>query len=238
MKVTKDILQEFNIVSMSILHQNSTINCVLFKTIKNKIELLIYENLMFEIDSNIILNLNITYKENAIFKIANVLIEVIEYKDNILSASIIHTDDTFIQNFIKKLNYLDFQDNKYGRRKEIRLSIGKKNWKDFGLTDIEQKIFSTKDKIYQSCVIIDASFHGISFITTYNNTKFKMIDNFNLNINFSNPNQSIILQAHKVNTRINKTSNLTFATISCQLLEPINHIWKERIINLIENQNH
>ena len=60
-------------------------------------------------------------------------------------------------------------------------------------------------------------------------------DDYIIQVSFSSPEQNILLQAHKVHIKLNHTENRTFATISCQLLEPINYIWKERVIKLLES---
>ena len=137
-------------------------------------------------------------------------------------------------NLLELLSRLDLQDEKYGRRKEPRIKLGKEKSLLFGLSSAEQKLFSKSAKIIQPCAIIDASIHGICVITPYENPAFKNIENFNIHLSFINPEQTVILQAHKVSSKINDTQNKVFSTISCQLLEPINYIWKERVIKMIE----
>ena len=83
------------------------------------------------------------------------------------------------------------------------------------------------------------SLHGICIITPFYNDFSKKLDNFIIQVSFSNPEQNVLLQAHKVHTKLNHSENKTFATISCQLLEPINYIWKERVIKMLEtSENH
>ena len=139
-----------------------------------------------------------------------------------------------IMRLLELLSRLDLQDEKYGRRKEPRIKLGKEKSLLFGLSSAEQKLFSKSAKIIQPCALIDASIHGICVITPYENPAFKNIENFNIHLSFINPEQTVILQAHKVSSKINDTQNKVFSTISCQLLEPINYIWKERIIKMIE----
>ena len=112
------------------------------------------------------------------------------------------------------------------------IAIGKLNAQLFGLQTLEQKIL-TGERTHP-CVIIDASLHGLCIITPFNNDISKKLDNFVIQVFFSNPEQNILLQAHKVHTKLKHTENKTFATISCQLLEPINYIWKERVIKMLE----
>ena len=69
----------------------------------------------------------------------------------------------------------------YGRRKEKRIEIGKRNSARFGLTSPEQTVFVNGIKMQQPCAVVDAR-------------------------------------------------------ISCQLLEPIHFVWKERVIKLLESE--
>ena len=132
---------------------------------------------------------------------------------------------------------MEYQDEKYGRRKEPRVHIGKEKATQFGLTSIEQKLFSHQAKIIQPCAISDVSLHGICIITPFDDHQFKNIKNFNIQITFSEPNQTVNLEAHKVHTKLNHITNKTFATISCQLLEPISYVWKERVIKMLESES-
>ena len=82
-------------------------------------------------------------------------------------------------------------------------TLTKNNYKNFGLSSAEQKIFSKTAKIIQPCALLDVSVHGICIITPFENPAFKNIENFHLQLSFSNPEQTVILQCHKVHTRLN-----------------------------------
>ena len=164
-------------------------------------------------------------------------LNIIEKDSNYIIATVKNEEQKHnktIMKLLELLSRLDLQDEKYGRRKEPRIKLGKEKSLLFGLSSAEQKLFSKSAKIIQPCAIIDASIHGICVITPYENPAFKNIENFNIHLSFINPEQTVILQAHKVSSKINDTQNKVFSTISCQLLEPINYIWKERIIKMIE----
>lgn len=142
-------------------------------------------------------------------------------------------DNIKLKTIIEELRKYELQDENYGRRKELRITIGKTNAKTFGLKTLEQKMFLNGIKDVQSCSIIDASIHGIQIITNYN-MLIHNIENFKIKIDFTEPEESIIISAHKIHTRLKEIENKTYAYISCQLLEPIQFVWKNRIINIIE----
>ena len=122
----------------------------------------------------------------------------------------------------------------FGRRKEERIKIGKEKFKNFGLSRIEQSLFFAGIKAVQPCVVLDASVHGICVVTT-ETPALKREENFSIKLSFDNPLQTVSLKAHKVYSRLTKTESKTFATVSCQLLEPIHFAWKERVIKMIES---
>lgn len=246
MNISKELLEEFNITSINIKDETKSINCFLVKsdfkelhTVKkfyfkyfqkfnNKTEL----NNFFS-KKHHKLYISVKNKENDTFFISESTISIVEYGLDFFTVHFI-TYDSFLATFINKISFLEYQDQKYGRRKEPRISINKENFSTFGLSSLEQKIFSKSAKIIQPCAIIDISLHGICIITSYTTSIFKNIENFHINISFENPKQNVILQAHKVHTKLTETNSKIFSTISCQLLEPIPYIWKERVINMFE----
>ena len=91
-------------------------------------------------------------------------------------------------------------------------------------------------KIQQPCAVVDASIHGICIITPCTDQRMKDCDSFNVMLNFVNPEQAIVLKCHKVHAQLKKTESKIYARISCQLLEPIHFVWKERVIKLLESE--
>ena len=76
--------------------------------------------------------------------------------------------------------------------------------------------------------------HGICIITPFDNPIFKTLENFSIQLSFNNPEQTVILQCHKVHTKLSNTEHRVFSTLSCQLLEPIHYAWKERVMQMLE----
>ena len=233
MTITKELLIDSGIISMNIIKDVLNINCILIKSEKDTL-LFNYTGKESFIENDKI-TLNIMHKgTSTIPETSKIELLVMEAGQDYIQASIIKTDD-FFSTFLKKLSFLEYQDEKYGRRKEPRLVVGKNNFEAFGLTSVEQNLFSESARIIQPCAILDVSFHGICIITRFENPAFKNIENFNIHLAFTNPVQTVILMAHKVHSKLKSTEeNNVFATISCQLLEPINYVWKERVIKLLE----
>lgn len=138
--------------------------------------------------------------------------------------------------FISALENLDEKYIKYGRRKEERIEIGKRNSSRFGLSSPEQTVFINGIKMQQPCAVVDASIHGICIITPCSDQRMKDCDSFNVMLNFISPEQTIVLKCHKVHSHLKKTENKVYARISCQLLEPIHFAWKERVIKVLESE--
>ncbi|MBR1640613.1 MAG: hypothetical protein IJ688_14660 [Treponema sp.] len=169
-----------------------------------------------------------------------VLLNIIERDSDYLVINIAKSSFTpngTMNKLIELLSLLNEREEKYGRRKEPRIKISKENFLQLGLSSIEQKIFSKTAKLIQPCAIVDVSVHGVCLITGFENPAFKNIENFHLQLLFTNPEQTAILQCHKVHSKLNRTENRVFATFSCQLLEPIHYVWKERILKMIENED-
>ena len=246
MNISRDLLEEFNIISMILKTSNKSISCFPVKAEFNKVHLektLQFKYLQqftdetdtsqFFTENNHILSVTIKKTDNDNFLISDAKIELIESGLDYFICRVIECDD-FFQSFLNRISFLEYQDEKYGRRKEPRIAIGKDKAVSFGLTSIEQKLFSKTEKLVQPCVILDVSLHGICIITPFEDPRFKSIDNFFIQISFTNPEQTIVLQAHKVHLKLNPTQNKIYATLSCQLLEPISYIWKERVIKMLE----
>lgn len=249
MNISRDLLEEFNIISMSLKNTNKSMSCFpvkaefkelhLTKTLQFKFLQQFSnetENSQFCTQNNHILSVTIKENDSENFLISDVKIEIIEFGLDYFICKVNDCDD-FFQSFLNRISFLEYQDEKYGRRKEPRIPIGKNKANLFGLASIEQKLFSKTETLIQSCVILDVSLHGICIITPFEDTRFKSIDNFFIQISFINPEQSVVLQAHKVHLKLNPTQNKVYATLSCQLLEPISYIWKERVIKILEQES-
>jgi predicted metal-binding transcription factor (methanogenesis marker protein 9) len=238
MNITKELLVDLDIVSISIVEKDKTIICCLVKVEKN--QFLFKFSGIIDFSNQSQKELSITTKDNnsSFLSVSKTAIVIIEYGHDYFLCKI-NSSDEIIKRILERLSHLEYQDEKYGRRKEPRITIGKERAQIFGLSSLEQKIFFNTEKKKQPCFIVDVSLHGISIITPFYNDFSKKLDNFIIQVSFSNPEQNVLLQAHKVHTKLNHSENKTFATISCQLLEPINYIWKERVIKMLEtSENH
>ena len=87
---------------------------------------------------------------------------------------------------------IEKNDEKYGQRKEPRIKIGIKYSQDFGLKSPEQIFVLERERYSGPCAIVDASIHGVQILAPYS-AILRNINNFNMLIAFSNPNQHIIV---------------------------------------------
>lgn len=246
MTVSKELMQDFNISSMALSYFDyefykktgedsfGLIPCILTKYDDGKLCFKLLEN--FRPDSIDVVDLQVSIKESEnCFIQETSLLKILEIGKDYVIVNITHSSDT-IGRLLELLSVLSKREEKYGRRKEPRIRINKENYLNFGLSTLEQKIFSKTAKIIQPCAVIDISVHGICIITPFENTGFKNLDNFNVQLSFKNPEQTVILQCHKVHSKLTDTGNRVLATLSCQLLEPIHYVWKERVLKMLENE--
>ena len=248
MTVSKEMIQDFNILSMSIqiISKNKTeqgalqienhIPCILSRYNNGKLHFsLLREEEIYNPDDDYFYNLQICIKESeSFYKSETASIRINESGIGWIIAEIKDSPGEIIKLLQNQLYALEISEEKYGRRKEPRIKIGKEKSIAFGLCSPEQKLFSKSAKIIQPCAIIDASIHGICIITPFDNPIFKTLENFCIQLSFSNPEQTVILQCHKVHTKLSNTEHRVFSTLSCQLLEPIHYAWKERVMQMLE----
>lgn len=248
MTVSKELIQDLNIISMTLqffkkksyfasdLKLVKQISCVLTKYEKGFFQFNLLENLeKTEFDE---VKINICVQESdVVFNSETAILKLEEKGLTWLSAKLISNSPKTIKRLLDNLAILEKQEEKFGRRKEPRIKISKENFMQLGLNSIEQKVFSKSAKVILPCALIDISVHGLCIITPFENPTFKNLENFNIQVSFLHPEQTIILQCHKVHSKLNNTENRIFATLSCQLLEPIHYVWKERILKMLENEN-
>lgn len=247
MTVSKELLQDLGIVSMHIQYFGTkeskaagedvfiTVPCVLTKYDGGKLLFTLLESKTVD-SSEACLSLSVR-ESDAFYRRENQKLNIIEqglnYAVATTGADFAEPEGT-IKLLLERLSVLDGQDEKYGRRKEPRVRIGREKSAAFGLSSVEQKIFSKTAKIIQPCAILDASLRGICVITPFENPAFKSLENFSIYLSFTNPEQTVILQAHKVHSKLSNVQNKVFSAISCQLLEPIHYVWKERVIKMLD----
>ncbi len=232
MNITKEILDWQNISSIIIKKNQIDIMSFLTKSNNEKWTLAFLQKQEFFKNEKITIQLNFINSESEDFTAL-----ILESGEDYCDIKII--PETMKRNsfiFYETLIELEEKYLKYGRRKEERMEIGKRNAKIFGLDKPQQTIFVNEIKKQQPCAIVDASIHGICIITPFSDSRLKECDSFNLFLTFENPKQNILLRLHKVHTQLKKTNNKVYAKISCQLLEPIHFAWKDRVINLIKNK--
>lgn len=248
MTVSKELIQDLNIISMTLqffkkelafasdLKLVKQISCVLNRYEKGFLQFNLLENINeIEFDK---IKINICVQESdVVFNSETAILKLEEKGLSWLSAKLISKPSKTIKRLLDNLAILEKQEEKFGRRKEPRIKITKENFMQLGLNSIEQKVFSKSAKTIQPCALIDVSVHGLCIITPFENSTFKNLENFNIQISFLHPEQTVILQCHKVHSKLNNTENRIFATLSCQLLEPIHYVWKERVLKMLENEN-
>ena len=98
-------------------------------------------------------------------------------------------DDMILQQFIQQLNKIEYNNEKYGRRKEERIRIGLEKYKDFNLSKPEQTIIIEENRYINQCAIVDVSLHGIQIVTPYMKP-IEKTNNFFISVSFSFMNRS------------------------------------------------
>ncbi len=229
MKITKELLEHLKVKSITLLKDDKNILCFLERvendlwtfSLSLKIELSTNENVSFQF--------LFEGEDTSSLLVSTVL----DFGEDWINVKPVSADSTSLKHFLKYLILMEQKYDSFGRRKEERIKIGKENSKLFGLSDIQQEIFLQGVKFIQPCVVLDASVHGICVITP-DTPAAKNEENFCVKLQFVKPERTVILKAHKVYSRINKTEQKTFITLSCQLLEPIHFEWRDRVIKMIE----
>lgn len=232
MNVTKEILEWLKVSSIAIRKGGADIMSFLSRFTSEIWTLTTLQKHEFSQGEQISIQINFTNGESEEF-----LAEFIESGENFCDIRISGSEKKEkTAAFISALENLDEKYTKYGRRKEERIEIGKRNSARFGLSSPEQTVFINGIKMQQPCAVVDASIHGICIITPCSDHRMKDCDNFNVMLNFVSPEQTIVLKCHKVHAQLKKTESKIYARISCQLLEPIHFAWKERVIKLLESE--
>lgn len=229
MKITKELLEHLKLNSVSLEINNKNNLCFLERVEKDLWTFNLPEKIDLENDKELIFN--ITFANNIT---GQFIAKVSDYGENWINVKI-HEDieNQNIRDFINAIYELEQKYENFGRRKEERIKIGREKSTEFGLSGLEQSIFLQGIKVVQPCVILDASVHGICIITP-ETPALRNEDVFCIKLHFENPVQTVILKAHCVYSKLNKTDSKTFITLCCQLLEPIHFVWKERVISMID----
>lgn len=239
MKITKEILEYFKIGSITLENADGKDGlCFLERIDKSEWTFSRHEPFIDSgIQSGNFKELTFIIKFTDSSEPGRFYANLLDFGGNCLKAapSSKNSSDRRLLEFISGIQKMEQKFESFGRRKEERIKIGKEKAAEFGLSRIEQTLFSESTKIIQPCVVLDASVHGIRIITVQN-PNLNHLDTFGIKISFSNPEQSVILKAHKVYEKITKTQSKTFAAFSCQLLEPVHFAWKDRVIKMIESR--
>lgn len=230
MKVTKEILNNFKVVSISYLSGSKDALCALDRIEEGAWTLSFAKKPKAKIGSDI--RLRFVFDGTDGFEEASA--RVLDSGGDWIKIRLYDGGGDGVSRLASGLVEMEKKIEAFGRRKEARIKIGKEKFKDFGLAKIEQSLFFGGIKAVQPCVVLDASVHGICVITT-ETPALKKEENFSIKLSFDKPLQTVSLKAHKVYSRLTKTDSKTFATVSCQLLEPIHFAWKERVIKMIES---
>lgn len=229
MNITKELLLYSKISSLSIPTKDGDLLCYLKKQIENNwiISLASDDKILY--DDNVFIQIN--FSDGYVIKINTILVRQ-EKEICVLKLPEKKLDKRFSEIF-SNFSSLEYNDKKYGRRKEKRIKIAKTYFKEFGLSSLEQKI-SFGNQVFP-CVIIDVSIHGICLITPYSPLYAKEFENFLVSMNFVKENSFVTLKVHKVHSCLLKTQNGRYVKLSCQILEPIHFLWREKVISMIKN---
>lgn len=231
MKITKELLEHLKVKSITIKDEHADLLCFLERVEKGIWTFSLPQKIAFQKEEQICFQVNFHEEEGSILEA-----KILDFGEDWCEVRPkTESNDNRLDAFLTMLSDMELKYESFGRRKENRVKIGKEKSKAFGLSRLEQTLFLPGIKLAQPCVILDASVHGICMITMQT-PAIKNEESFCIKLDFSEPNESIILKAHKVYTRLNKTEEKTFVTLSCQLLEPIHFAWKERVIKMIEKE--
>lgn len=238
MKITKEMLENFNIKSFTLHSGNSDLLCFLESFENESLTFAFPDEINFQKGSRVEFTVNCADDTNSCVLVANLLdfgTNWCNVREKALTLKNLDSGGgvNSVDGFLEFLSNLEQKYQHFGRRKEERIRIGKEQFSDFGLSRLEQTVFINEAKFVQPCVVIDASVHGIRIITEQT-PAFNHIETLGIKLAFSNPEQNVILKAHKVYENITKTESKTFVTFSCQLLEPVHFAWKDRVIKMIE----
>ncbi len=231
MTITKELLCQLHFISMDLILGNQDYLVSLFRQNNDEWELKLSNKLELKNIQTVTLKLIFDDYQTE----CSVLIKETG-EDFIIVNKPERNDDMILQQFIQQLNKIEYNNEKYGRRKEERIRIGLEKYKDFNLSKPEQTIIIEENRYINQCAIVDVSLHGIQIVTPYMKP-IEKTNNFFISVSFINPSETIIINLHKVYTRLTKINNRIYANLSCQILEPVNYIWKERVINIIQIQN-
>ncbi len=229
MKITKELLEHLKVKSITFKYNFKDILCFLDRIEENRWTFSLPYEMDFSDFSKIEFTINFFQNDFPNIFLAKLLESG---EDWITVSPELNTPTVQLEAFYYDLLQISEKYETFGRRKEERIKIGKEKSKEFGLDSIKQSVFVNGISLIQPCVIIDASVHGICIITP-ETPGIKNAENFCIKISFVNPDKMIVLKAHKVYSRLNKTKNKNFLTLSCQLLEPIHYEWRERIISIL-----
>lgn len=230
MKITKELLEHLKLNSVSMKNNGKDTLCFLDRIENGRWTFSIPQDIKFA--QNQTADFYLVFEQtDSVNKITSKIIDF--GKDWLTVIPDLKTPTAQIETFLKELSEMSKRYESFGRRKEVRIKIGKEKSKLFGLSSIEQTLFLPGIKFSQPCAVLDASLHGIRIITL-DTAAVKKEENFLVKLSFEKPEKTIILKAHKVYSRIDMTEQKTFVTLSCQLLEPVHYEWRERVINLIE----
>ncbi|MBD5448050.1 MAG: hypothetical protein HDR32_10050 [Treponema sp.] len=232
MKITKELLEHLKVMSISLKDNGADILCFLERIEKGLWTFSLPQKIDFRKDSKAAFQISFDRDASP----AVLPITVVDSGED--WANVIPTArnvEPRLSAFLKAITGMEEKYESFGRRKEERIRIGKEKAAEFGLSALEQSIFLQGVKCIQPCVVLDASIHGICVITP-ETPAVRNEENFCIRLGFKKPEQTIILKAHRVYSRLNKTGQKTFMTLSCQLLEPVHFAWKERVIAMLEKQ--
>ena len=228
MKITKELLEHLKVRSMSLTSGKANLLCFLERVEKGKWTFSLPNKTDFAKGEKI--TINIVFYEEEQGEIHATVDDFGEDWLTIMPENL--SENTRVNAFLTMLGEMESKYETFGRRRETRIRIGKERYRELGLSRLEQVLFLPGIKLQQPCAVLDASVHGICVITPHTKP-VQDEENFCVKLTFTNPEETVILQAHKVYSRLDKTEGKTFATLSCQLLEPIHFAWKERVIGLL-----
>ncbi|MCR4714280.1 MAG: hypothetical protein K5751_07865 [Treponemataceae bacterium] len=122
------------------------------------------------------------------------------------------------------------RNEEFERRHELRVKIGIEGASDFGLAGPEQYVLTEPGEL--PCVIVDASVHGVQLLME-SCRALASSPILKLKVSFSCPSDEIIMSLNKVYAHGKEAGGKVWSYVSCQILEPVHFVWRERVLAML-----
>ncbi|MBO4704846.1 MAG: hypothetical protein J5647_03815 [Spirochaetaceae bacterium] len=223
MKVTREMTNRLGIRSMTIDTGDGDAACILEKIKEGMWHIRHTQGREYDLDGKTLMFRLGTQKT-----VEEGTIRIISGDDGLLVAEPPEGGDE-ITRITRKL--MEYETNeKFERRSESRVKVGITGARQFGLDNPQQYVISGKDAL--SCVLVDVSVHGVQLLME-NCRSVESSQIMKLKVSFESPSEEIIMSINKVYSHCRTADGRTWAYVSCQILEPVHFVWRERVLAML-----